>query len=71
MSNLRLNHIALLEGARNYRDWAKSMRYTLLGEDLWTYVSDGVDPLDLVNFGTIAPILSPSGKSSDDVVANL
>ena len=71
MSNLRLDHIALLEGARNYWDWSNSMHYTLLGEDLWTYVSDGVDPLDLVNFRTVAPKLLPSGKSSEDVVAKV
>ena len=71
MSNLRLDHIPLLEGAQNYQDWSKSMRYTLLGEDLWTYVSEGTDSADLVNLSTFAPQLSPSGKSSEDVMSKV
>jgi hypothetical protein len=27
------------------------MRYTLLGEDLWKYVTEGVNPLNLLEFG--------------------
>jgi len=38
------------------------MRYTLLGEDLWTYVSEGTDSLDLLEYGLCKPIIT--AKSS-------
>ena len=71
MSNLCLDHIPLLEGTWNYRDWSKAMWYMLLGEDLWTYVSEGTNTMDLVNFSTFAPQLSPSSKSSEDVISKV
>jgi hypothetical protein len=55
MSNLRLDHVPLLEGHRNYRERSQFVLYTLLGEGLWTYVSEGMDPLDVVNFGSLLP----------------
>jgi hypothetical protein len=48
----------------------KSMWYTLLGEQLWTYVSDGTDPKDLVNFGTL-PLATITDKSSETNVTEV
>jgi hypothetical protein len=33
MSAIKLDHVPLLEGNKNYSEWAKSMRYALLAED--------------------------------------
>jgi hypothetical protein len=68
MSSPKLEHISMLEGARNYAEWAKAIRYTLLGEDLWTYVSEGKDPIDLVSF-RIAKLQIDSSSSASEVVA--
>jgi hypothetical protein len=43
------------------------MRYTLLGEDLWTYISEGTNPFNLVEFGTVIPKAINSKSSSEDV----
>jgi len=55
MLNLCLDHIPLLDGSWNYQDWSTAMCCTLLSEELWTYISEGTDPLDLVNYSTVPP----------------
>jgi gag-polypeptide of LTR copia-type len=67
MSNLRLDHIPLLEGVQNYREWSKVVKYTLLGEDLWKYVSKGTNQLDLVNYGIPTPDDITSKSSEKDI----
>jgi hypothetical protein len=68
MSSLKLEHIPVLEGAKNYAEWAKALRYSLLGEDLWTYITEGKDIMDLVSYGIVKPqITTLSGP--DEIAA--
>ena len=41
------------------------MRYTLLGEDLWTYVSKGTDSLDLLEYGLCKPIIMAKSSAEE------
>jgi hypothetical protein len=41
------------------------MRYTLLGKDLWKYVADGINPLNLLGFGVTKPNFHQ--KSTEEV----
>jgi hypothetical protein len=65
MSNVKLDHIPILQGSHNYSEWAKVMCYTLLGEDLWKYIAKGVNPVNLLEFGVHKPSLTE--KSKEDV----
>ena len=58
VANLRLDHIPVLEGQINYLQWACQMKSTLMGEELWRYVSDGTDPKRRLHVGILAPSLS-------------
>jgi hypothetical protein len=69
MSGIKLDHVPLLEGNKNYSEWAKSMRYALLAEDLWTYISEGTNPIDILEFGTAKPALTEKSTSEDLVAA--
>jgi hypothetical protein len=66
MSNLKLDHIPLLQGSHNYSEWAKAMRYTLLGEDLWKYITEGTNPVNLLEFSMHKPNFTE--KSKEDVM---
>src|SRR5262245_42826696 len=67
MSSLKLDHIPLLEGAKNYAEWSKTMRHTLLGEDLWRFIAEGKNVVDLINYGTVKPVIDD--KSTADQIA--
>ena len=42
-SSVRMDHVPTLEGARNYHEWAKLMKMTLIGDGLWTFVTSNTD----------------------------
>jgi hypothetical protein len=65
MSAIKLDHVPLLEGSKNYSEWAKSMQYALLAENLWTYVSEGTNLMKLLEFGIIKPVLSDKSKDAE------
>lgn len=69
MLGIKLDHVPLLEGNKNYSEWAKSMHYALLTEDLWTYISEGTNPIDILEFGTARPALTEKSTSEDLVAA--
>ena len=54
-TNVRLDHVPTLEGVENFRLWARSMKTTLLGEDLWKFVSSGKDPNEEEELGVWKP----------------
>jgi hypothetical protein len=68
---MKLDHISLLEGANNYAEWSKAMRYTLQGESLWKYIAEGSDRTDIVNFGVTAPTLTSSSSEDDFLKAEV
>jgi hypothetical protein len=57
-SNVCLDHIPTLEGVENFRLWVRSMKTTLLGEDLWKFVSSGKDPLEEEELGVWKPTVT-------------
>ena len=69
MSGIKLDHVPLLEGNKNYSEWAKSMCYALLAEDLWSYVSEGTNPIDILEFSIAKPVLTDKSKSEDLIAA--
>ena len=54
-SNVRMDHVPTLEGARNYHEWARHMKMTLIGDGLWTFVTSNKDPNKDEEVGTWRP----------------
>jgi hypothetical protein len=69
MTNLRLDHIPLLEGAGNYSQWKTQVQYTLMGEGLWNQVAAGTDPLDVLHFSAVALVITTSSSPDDQAKA--
>ena len=63
-TNVRLDHIPTLEGVENYRQWARSMKTTLLGEDRWKFVSNSTDPTNEEELGEWKPVVKDSSDSA-------
>ena len=65
VANLRLDHVPVLEGQSNYQQWERSMKLTMLGEDLWKYVSEGTVITNRAEFGILAPTLSETPTDTE------
>ena len=63
-TKVRLDHIPVLEGVDNYRQWVRSMKTTLLGENLWKFVSSGRDPMNEEELGEWKPEVKDSTDSA-------
>jgi hypothetical protein len=55
----------MLEGQSNYQTWERVMKLTLLGEDLWKYVSSEKDKKNRLKLGIYAPELSTKPTSEE------
>ena len=61
-SNVRMDHVPTLEGARNYHKWARHMKMTLIGDGLWMYVTSNKDPDKDEEVGTWRPELKDTNS---------
>jgi hypothetical protein len=62
-SSVRMDHVPTLEGTRNYHEWAKLMKMTLIGDGLWTFVTSNTDSSKEEEVGTWKP--DPKDSSLD------